>query len=207
MEFGLYLLEDSVQGADVGKYLHTATIKIIDTAAFPTNDLLHLVRGGDRDLVAKVPPFTLLLEFWQCCYAQPVPRKGTQKLMLAHQYKTLVAILNLLLNYYLVKVLQEHALREANRKAGRNRKEDLGGDIIFGKPLGENADFKLEIIATLMVIPFIGCHYLDFSACYWKVGGSLRKYLKSLLLKVSEKEIIGSPHVFLILVCIPTRHF
>ena len=44
MEFGLYLLEDSVQGADVGKYLHTATIKIIDTAAFPTNDLLHLVR-------------------------------------------------------------------------------------------------------------------------------------------------------------------
>ena len=49
MEFGLYLLEDSVQGADVGKYLHTATIKIIDTAAFPTNDLLHLVH-----MMAKV---------------------------------------------------------------------------------------------------------------------------------------------------------
>ena len=48
MEFGLYLLEDSVQGADVGKYLHTATVKIIDTAAFPTNDLISLVKGGDK---------------------------------------------------------------------------------------------------------------------------------------------------------------
>ena len=155
-----------MQGADVGKYLHTATIKIIDTAAFPTNDLIGLVKGGDAEKIKKVPPFTLLLEFWQCCYAQPTPRKGAHKLMALHCFKSLVAILNLMLGYYLVKILQ-----------------GAPEDMIFGASLAEDGTTKLRIVAAMQVLPFFAVHYFDYRSCYWKVGGSLRLYLKQLLLK------------------------
>ena len=137
-----------------------------------------------QEKVAKVPPFTLLYEFWMCCFAQPVTKKGTKKLMMLHLYKSVVAILNLLLNYYLVKVLQK-----------------APDDIIFGETFKGYSDpdnktapvanvNALRIIAVMMVIPFILSYYLDFRSCYWKVGGSLRLYLKSLLLKVSRESDI-----------------
>ena len=39
VELGVYIDEKSVEGAVVGKYLHTASIKIIDMSSFPTDEV------------------------------------------------------------------------------------------------------------------------------------------------------------------------
>ena len=56
VELGLYIEQDSGRGCAIGKYLHTATLKIIDTSAFPTDDLREWVKDGVRERVRAVEP-------------------------------------------------------------------------------------------------------------------------------------------------------
>ena len=86
VEMGVYINESNAVGADVGKYLHTCTVKIIDTAVFPSNSLAEYCKGGDPKKIKEVPPLDLVTGFIALCWSIPVCRVGSKKMMLAYQY-------------------------------------------------------------------------------------------------------------------------
>ena len=164
VEFGLFIDKATAKGAGVGKYLHTATIKIIDQSYFPHNSLGEHVKGGNRDRVKEIHPAVLVLNFLRMCWTIPVVREGSIKVMLTHQYHNVIMILNILVLFFVVKTLSwdHHPL---------------------GTKESDQRKTKLYIYALLWLVPFFGKHYLDYCKCYWKVGGGLRKHLQTLLLK------------------------
>jgi hypothetical protein len=160
LEFGLFIDRATAKGAGVGKYLHTTTVKIIDQSYFPRNRLGPFVKGGDRDRIKQIHPAVLVLDFLRMCWTVPVVRKGSIKVMLAHQYHNVVMIMNIFILYFVVKTLS--------------------------KPLGVNAEKRkgyMLVYGFLWIVPFAGKHYLDYRKSFWKVGGGLRKHLQTLLLK------------------------
>lgn len=68
LEFGLFIDKKNAKGAEIGKYLHTSSIKIIDSNAFPSDKIRHDVLGGDPEKIKKVKPFTLIWEFVLLCF-------------------------------------------------------------------------------------------------------------------------------------------
>ena len=63
VEFGVYLEAETAENCDVGHYLHTASIKIIDDACFPTEVLRDEVEGGNKERINNIPPNDLMREF------------------------------------------------------------------------------------------------------------------------------------------------
>ena len=157
LEFGLFIDRATAKGAGVGKYLHTTTVKIIDQSYFPRNRLGPFVKGGDRDRIKQIHPAVLVLDFLRMCWTVPVVRKGSIKVMLAHQYHNVVMIMNIFILYFVVKTLS--------------------------KPLGVNAEKRgyMLVYGFLWIVPFAGKHYLDYRK--EESGRWLGKHLQTLLLK------------------------
>ncbi len=63
----------------IGEDLYTASVKIIDQTAFPSDRVRDDVRGGHPEKIEKVPPFLLLAEFIDLCRRVPVASTGTLK--------------------------------------------------------------------------------------------------------------------------------
>ena len=159
VEFGLFIDKRTAKGATVGKYLHTATVKIIDQSFFPDNSLGDYVKGGDRHRITEIHPALLVWNFLRMCWTVPVVRQGSIKVMLTHQYHNALMIMNIFILYFAVKTLSVSEKNKAQRKG------------------------YMWIYGLLWLVPFLGKHYLDYSKCFWKVGGGLRKHLQMLLLK------------------------
>ena len=159
VECGLYIDESNAVGAAVGKYLHTCTIKIIDTSVFPSDSLKDLCRGGDKAMIKEVSPGALIWGFITLCWSLPVTRLGTKRVILAHQYNSLFALLTIYVILYIVETLTDPEMSSTEKKE------------------------LLALYAALWVVPFAGVHYLAYRKCFWKVGGSLRKQFSVLLLK------------------------
>jgi hypothetical protein len=94
-EFGLYIDEKNAEGAAVGKFLHTCSIKIIDQSVFPSERLRAWVAGGDKDKIMQIPPGKLIVDFVKLCWEMPVCKAGTKKVILTHQYNSFQAILTI----------------------------------------------------------------------------------------------------------------
>ena len=174
VEFGLYIDKSTARGATVGKYLHTATVKIIDQSFFPHNSLGNYVEGGDRQRIKEIHPVVLVLNFLRMCWTVPVVRKGSIKVMLTHQYHNAIMIMNIFILYFAVKTLSVPEKNEPQRKVYM---------LIYG---------------ILWLVPFFGKHFLDYRKCFWGVGGGLRKHLQMLLLKKflnceSSFAVLGTP--------------
>ena len=160
-ELGLYIEQGSGKGCAIGKYLHTATIKIIDTSSFPTDALRPWVKGGDREKVLAIPPSTLVWNFLKVCWSLPAVRVGSKKVMLAHQFHSLYGIGLIFIMFFIVRTL------------GPEGAELSDGD----------KESRLTLLAAAWSLPLVLKHYLDYSKMFWKVGGSLRSHLQTLLLK------------------------
>ena len=100
LEFGLYIDEKIVEGAAVGKYLHTCSVKIIDKSFFPTKSLREWVKGGNTEAIEKVPSWRLIVDFVQMCWSIKETNEGTKKVILAHQYNSFHAILTIFITLY-----------------------------------------------------------------------------------------------------------
>jgi ABC-type multidrug transport system fused ATPase/permease subunit len=160
-ELGLSLDPTSVQGgAQVGKYLHTSTLKIMDTNYFPQDALQDWVEGGNPEHIAKIAPFTLIWSFIKLCWANDTARSGALKIATAHQYFSCVQILNIFIMLYVVSTL--------TNIADETKTERVESIVLYG---------------VLWIVPLIGCHVLTYRRQFWNVGGSLKKMLRMLLLK------------------------
>uniref|UniRef100_A0A7S2FH94 ABC transporter domain-containing protein n=2 Tax=Octactis speculum TaxID=3111310 RepID=A0A7S2FH94_9STRA len=106
------------------------------------------------------------MTFLKMCWTVPVVKQGSIKMMLAHQYHNAVAILNIFVLYFMVNTLSEFTDDDDDTNK-RNKAKAL-----------------MTLYALLWLVPFTIKHYLDYSKCYWKVGGGLRKHLQILLLKM-----------------------
>lgn len=143
----------------VGKYLHTATVKVIDTSCYPDDAVRDECLGGHAPQVMTVEPAKLVWYFLKCAWGLGVTRAGTKKMVLALQYNSLVAVLNIFVLLRVVATLTDTTASESD-------KESL-----------------LSVYMCLWIVPFAGTHYLTYREQFWKVGGTLRKHLQILLLK------------------------
>jgi hypothetical protein len=139
--------------------LHTATLKIIDTSYFPDDALQNLIHGGNATKVMTVEPATLVWYFLKCAWSIDATRIGSKKTILALQFISLVAILNIFLIFRTVTTLNDTTMA------------------------GDAKKFLLFVYMFLWIFPFAGTHYLAYRQQYWEVSGSLRKRLQVLLLK------------------------
>ena len=157
-----YVIEDSVENAVVGKYLHTATVKIIDTSSFPDDSLRAYVMGGNTEQIAQVVPQVLIWNFVKLAWSLPVTRQGTKFVMLHHQWESLIDISRIFITLFLIEAL--------------NGNSDM-----------TTAEKKVEmfLLAICWLGPFTLSHYFAFRKNFWKVGGSLSKHLQVLLVRLS----------------------
>ena len=147
------------QQKKVGKYLHTATLKIIDTSCFPDDAVQELCHGGNATKVMSVEPAKLVWYFLKCAWSIDAVRVGSKKMIFSLQFGSLVAVLNIFIMLRTVDTLTD---------------PDMAADAKKG---------LLSIYMLLWIIPFAGMHYLAYRQQFWKVGGSLKKHLQVLLLK------------------------
>jgi hypothetical protein len=160
LELGCHIDESSAEGCSVGKYLHTSTIKIIDVInTFPTKKLEKFVKYGNEEAISRVSPSRLIYNFVALCWANPVTRQGSIKMIIAHQYQSARAVLNILIMLFVVRTLQDGS------KSSEAKRREM---IIYG---------------AMWFFPFLLSHYLSFQQNFWKVGGSLKKQYQVLLLK------------------------
>jgi len=143
----------------VGKYLHTATLNIIDTSCFPNDALQDTCHEGDATKVMTVEPATLVWYFLKCAWSIDAVRIGSKKTILALQFGSVVAVLNIFVMLRTVDTLTETTTASDTKKG-----------LLF-------------VYMLLWIVPFAGTHYLAYRQQFWKVGGSLKKHLQVLLLK------------------------
>ena len=159
VELGVYIDETNAEGANIGKYLHTCSIKIIDINVFPSDNLKEFCKGGHKERIKLASPGALIGAFVALCWELPITKAGTKKVILAHQYNSIFALLTIYVILYIVETLTDPEMEDSEKQ------------------------FLLFVYALLWVVPYAGVHYLAYRKCFWKVGGSLRKYMATLLLK------------------------
>ena len=143
----------------VGKYLHTATLKIIDSSCFPDDAVQDLCHGGNATKVMAVEPATLVWYFLKCAWSIDTLRIGSKKMIFVLQFGSLVAVLNIFI-----------MLRTVDTLTDTNMAADAKKGLLF-------------VYMLLWIVPFAGTHYFAYREQFWKVGGSLKKHLQVLLLK------------------------
>ena len=164
MELGVYINEQTAEGAGVGKYLHTASIKIIDMSMFPTNDLRPWVAGGKTEKIAEIEPYALIWSFLRLCMGNETCWAGTKKVIFFSQYESLVAIGNIFIMLYVVKTLTAPA---------------EGPDSMTY----DEQKAMISLLGILWVAPFVATHYFGYRKNFWKVAGSLKKQINGLIYK------------------------
>ena len=166
LEFGIHLIKETADHCEIGRYLHTATIKIIDDACFPTDRVRKEVEGGHMDQITRIPPNVLLREFRVAAMQNKVVRRGTIRMIWALQFGNVNIILQIIVMLRITSLLEKFTLM--------NNIDDK--DLLDGQK-------KLALYALLYLIPFAIQHALDYSKNFWKVGGGLRKHLQTTLLR------------------------
>ena len=140
LEFGMYINEDNPENAKVGKFLHTATIKIIDQDVFPDESLRDSVTGGSMEKIEEISPGLLIYHFVGLCFK--VTFAGSVKLVLANQYHNLKAILDIF-----VLLLVTETLTSTKPDATKIA--------------------ELVLLAMLWGLPFLGVHFLSYRRQFW----------------------------------------
>mmetsp|Transcript_87441 Transcript_87441/g.248359 ORF Transcript_87441/g.248359 Transcript_87441/m.248359 type:complete len:897 (+) Transcript_87441:224-2914(+) len=105
LEFALQIIPGSVTGAVMGKYLRTATVKIVDSSTFPTEKYANELRDGNIQTTREIPILDLVYQYIMMNLESPIVRKGTIKALLVALYHNCYSILTLVISYNLVKIL------------------------------------------------------------------------------------------------------
>ena len=104
--------------------------------------------GGNPEKIGNIPSFVLVVNFLKLCWSNPVTRRGSIKTILAYQWHSLVAVLNILLMLFIVRTV-----------SGTGSDDEKRSQIV--------------IFGLLWVVPFFGSHALNYSQQFWKVSGKI----------------------------------
>lgn len=164
------------QGADLGQYLDSCFVTVIDDDAFPTNKYREDLQGQNCD---EIPAVSLMTEYFRMNYSEPIVRQGTLKSLMVDQLHNLAFVINVALGKYIVDdVLTEQNLMFPN-------------DPIL----------TLLVVVLLTFIPLFVLHFLEYKKCFWKVGGSSRRRLQVNLLRKflnydeSSRAMVSAAHL------------
>jgi len=170
LEFKLTLLEEGRESCHLGIYLRSCRVKIIDNDMFPTNRFRPQILKDRFGWVDTVPKSRLLFEFFKMNYSNPTVKRGTLKIVCLKQLHNLNWLLMLTLRIHLVDTVlaQDH-----NGKADFRDEDMMSG----------NRDYELGWVAAAHFFPLFILHLAEFSAVYFKVGGTTRKTVQANLLR------------------------
>eukprot|EP00747_Dinoflagellata_sp_TGD_P113985 gnl/TRDRNA2_/TRDRNA2_171837_c2_seq3.p1 gnl/TRDRNA2_/TRDRNA2_171837_c2~~gnl/TRDRNA2_/TRDRNA2_171837_c2_seq3.p1 ORF type:complete len:887 (+),score=135.99 gnl/TRDRNA2_/TRDRNA2_171837_c2_seq3:363-2663(+) len=152
-------------GCQLGRYLWTSRIKIIDENAFPSDRFKQALLAGHHH---SIPDWTLFWEYLCLALWEPVMRIGIKKMFMADQAHNFYFLLRLFMNVYLV----DEVLRQT-----------IGTDAVEPRLLIPSQEANLMLIAGLLLAPFALLHYIDFREKHWKVGGCGRLQLQRALIR------------------------
>lgn len=160
LEFKIILSD--AKGAQLGRYLYTARVRIIDDDAFPTNKYKQFVVKDDLD---SIPKAKLMIEYFKMNFTNPTVRRGGLQMIIADFVQNLYSVFRLWLGLYLV----DYVL---------NSDYDANQLIVPG-----NRTQSLVVSVCGLVFPYVLVHYLQIARRFWKVGGTARKTLQANLLR------------------------
>jgi hypothetical protein len=200
VEFGLFIDKQSVENAAVGKYLHTSSVKIIDSNAFPSDAIRENCVGGDLAKIMEVAPFTLVYHFVELCFQ--LTARGSYKVLFAHVFDNLRVVLNTFIMFYVIETLSSGPPASSDDAAAAGcggssgSSTDDGSISIDGVDDDDDDDSgvtyytdkektqRIFIFGMLWIFPFAGTHLLAYHRVrYWGIAGQLRQHLQVILLK------------------------
>lgn len=161
LSFKIELLQEGLEGAALGEYVWTTTVRIIDNDLFPTNSISDAVKTN----LESVNKWYLLKEYLGLCLQNPVVRLGTIKKVGLDLLHNLNYLVGLFLNVYLVDFIL-------------NPKSDASS-LLFVK----HKTLSLWIVVLGNVLPFLLLHYLDYLSTSFHIGGRTRTMLQASLLR------------------------
>lgn len=156
LEFEVLLLDEGLENAQLGRYLFTTRVKILDDDAFPTNRFKEQIQAGQ---LRKVSTPLLMWEYFKMNYKNKVVRRGLRRQVLCEQLENVYFVMCLFLDLWMVDY------------------------VLCPECDLSNASMKLYMIMVLRTVPAIFIHFAEFRSKYWKVGGASRMTLQSNLLR------------------------
>jgi ABC-type multidrug transport system fused ATPase/permease subunit len=136
VDFGVYLDGTSLTDKNtmVGKFLHTAFVKIIDDDVFPGEEVRELVEDGLSEEIEKIHPFTLIWYFIRFSLT-PEMRKRTWANALGNILDNAVHILHIVLLLWIVSDIGESP-QDLDEEAIERRKKLVSSyAIVWVAPL------------------------------------------------------------------------
>mmetsp|Transcript_37274 Transcript_37274/g.112521 ORF Transcript_37274/g.112521 Transcript_37274/m.112521 type:complete len:809 (-) Transcript_37274:21-2447(-) len=196
---------ENPQGAQLGKYLHTCRVKVIDDDLFPTNKYAENFKSGTQE---EIPGAGLFFEYIKLCLHDPQVKWKTIKCILLDQLKGVYFFITMWLQLYMIDtVLHAHAPHGEAGEAGEERllaeanstsRRFLARALHEEHGEGEEEGFGLMLhallvpgsrrqtamlVAAVYIVPFFLIHLTDFWMCFISLRGSIRKLLQANLLR------------------------
>lgn len=158
LEFKIVLSD--AKGAQLGRYLWTCRVRIIDDDAFPTNKFKEAVLKQDFE---SIPLVMLMLEYLRMNFTNPIIKRGGMFMIIADGIQNVYSVFRLFLLIYLV----DYTL---------NLEYDPDQLFVPG-----NRSTCMLIVVLLLVVPYVFFHGLRFRAAIgrWEVQPAGRSKLTS----------------------------
>mmetsp|Transcript_6403 Transcript_6403/g.19782 ORF Transcript_6403/g.19782 Transcript_6403/m.19782 type:complete len:784 (+) Transcript_6403:61-2412(+) len=171
---------ENPQGAQLGKYLHTCRVKVIDDDLFPTNKYAENFKSGTQE---EIPGAGLFFEYIKLCLHDPQVKWKTIKCILLDQLKGVYFFITMWLQLYMIDtvLLTEHGAEGHEAHEGHHH----GGFSLMLHTLlvpGSRRQTAM-VVAAVYILPFFVIHFTDYCMCYIGLSGAIRKMLQANLLR------------------------
>lgn len=183
---------ENPQECELGRYLHTCRVKIIDDDYFPTNR--YKTELEERRIHEIFGP-ALLLEYIKRNLMVPGIGWRTAATLLIDQFHNLYFVIKIYLNIYMVDVVfdrgatEGHAERKLSEERGAEEEHALLGERLL---VPGSRHLTLVCLAALYVLPFLFLHIVDLLKVKLSVAGISQQFLQQNLYKkylnYNEKE-------------------
>eukprot|EP00931_Biecheleriopsis_adriatica_P079033 TRINITY_DN5244_c0_g1_i1.p1 TRINITY_DN5244_c0_g1~~TRINITY_DN5244_c0_g1_i1.p1 ORF type:complete len:907 (-),score=145.26 TRINITY_DN5244_c0_g1_i1:66-2786(-) len=174
------------QGMELSAGLAETTVKIIDDDVFPSNRFADaLLRPGPPGQLpdnignakGQAGQWRVMFAYFALNFRNKLVRRGSFKCFFADQLKNLFFVAEVFLQMFLV-----------DEVIGKSEcVEELDAANAGARLCGEDPDpivvVQLLAIAGIRLLMTGVEHIMDYSRCYWRVGGTSRKFLQSNLLR------------------------
>lgn len=158
-EFHIELLSEGLVHARLEKYLAQTTVVVVDDDPFPTQQYKDFIREGKLD---EIPNIGLVIEYLRMQWGHDGIRHASVKIILSDMLDNVLFLSKALLQMYLV----DHVLNV----------EVLPSSLF----IPNERYYTLACVSTVLVVPHILVHYLEWLKPFGLDGESLKLLQKSL---------------------------
>jgi len=183
LEFAVHL--GNIQGAQLGKYMYTCRVKILDRDCFPTNRYADYFRSKK---VETIPGLSLFFEYVKMTLRDHRNFRLTMAYILADSIKGLYFLFGLYLQVYLIDVVLEYDPEDEVEK--KEAAMDKGVLWLSELIIPYHPMRTAAVLALLYLAPLIALHVVDLWKCKAQLPGRLRTFLQTNLVRkfLSYKE-------------------